>query len=59
MSHPETVWLLRDALSRVSRALEALGDGDSLFAEQTLEDLERDLAGEVSRRELTPREVSR
>jgi hypothetical protein len=43
VSERDPLWLLRDAHSRVTRALEALEDGDSSFAVQTLEDLGADL----------------
>jgi hypothetical protein len=43
VSVPSCHWLLRDALARVTRASEALQDGDRAFAEQTLEDLAADL----------------
>lgn len=38
---------MQDALARVTRALEALRDGDRLLAEQLLDDLARDLWGTV------------
>ena len=39
---PVTV-VLRDAMARVRRALEALADGDTGFAEQVLDDLVHDI----------------
>lgn len=51
MSKRDPLWLLRDAFSRVSRAREALQDGDLAFAEQTLEDLGADLWAAIERLE--------
>ena len=40
-------FVLRDALARVTRALDALADGDYRFGEQVLEDLAIDLQAQV------------
>jgi hypothetical protein len=42
---------LRDALSRVQRAVDALRDGDREFAEQVLDDLAHDLWRLIEREE--------
>ena len=42
---------LRDALSRVQRAVDALRDGDRGFAEQVLDDLADDLWQLIEREE--------
>lgn len=48
--------LLRDAMGRAQRALEALADGDAGFAEQVLDDLVADLWRHIERleREASP-----
>jgi hypothetical protein len=45
------VGLLRDALARVTRAAEALQDGELDFAAQTLEDLAADLWEQIERKD--------
>ena len=42
---------LRDAMARVQRAIEALGDGDGEFAQQLLDDLVHDLWRQIEQLE--------
>lgn len=51
MSDRDTLWLLRDAFSRVTRADEALTDGEHSFAKETLGDLAGDLWAVIERLE--------